>query len=157
MTALANWFRARSLREQRLLLVMLAIALPLLLWLLVWQPVKQGLSAAKERHAEAVERHSRVLAAAESLQQARRTDGTPGGELAAYVGGAAGRSGLTLASADAQGPDRLAVAIAAGDPRAVVGWLRGFEQQGLAVADLRMTPAPDGTVALTATLARPGR
>lgn len=157
MTALRTWFAARSVREQRLLLLMLAVALPVLLWLAVWRPVAEALDTAKTRHAEAVERHGRVLAAAAALKRARRPTDTPAGDLAAYVGQAAARSGLTLASADAQGPDRVAIQAPAGDPRAMAGWLRGFEQQGLVVQELRMSPAAPGSAAMTAVLSRPGR
>jgi general secretion pathway protein M len=158
MTAMIDWFRGRSVREQRLLLAMLAIALPLLLWLLVWRPVDAALTGAWDRHAEAVDRHGRVLAAAEALEAGARPGPTLAtGEIAALAGEAAGRSGLTLASAAPQGPDRAAVSIAAGEPRAMLAWLRGLEEQGVVIDDLRMTPAPDGTVALTAVLARRSR
>lgn len=157
MTSISGWFQARSEREQRLILVMLAVALPVLLWLLVWRPVELALDGAQERHAEAVQRNGRVKAAAAALKQARQPRETPAGDLAAYVGEAAGRAGLSLSSAEAQGPERAAVTIASGDTRAMIGWLRTLEQQGLVVRDLRLTPAGDGSAALTAVLSRPGR
>ena len=157
MTALASWFRGRSLREQRMLLAMLAVAVPVLLWLLVWRPVNNALEEARERHAEAIERHGRVLATARALKQERRPVAAPAGDLAGYVGQAAANAGLSLTGASAQGPDRAAVTIASGDPRAMTGWLRGFEQQGLVVQELRITPAADGSASLTAVVARPGR
>lgn len=157
MTALASWFRGRSLREQRMLLAMLGVAVPVLLWLLVWRPVTGALDAARERHAEAVERHGRVLTAAAALKGAGRPVAAPPGDLASYVGQAASNSGLSLTAAAAQGPNRAAVAIASGDPRAMTGWLRGFEQQGLVVQEVRMTPTADGSASLTAVVARPGR
>lgn len=157
MRGLLSWYRARARREQWLLLAMLALALPVLLWLAVWRPLDQALDAAILRHAEAVQRQGRVAAAAEALKSVRRPAETPVGDLAAYVGQSAGRSGLSLASAAAQGPDRATVAIAAGDPRAMAGWLRGLEQQGIVVQQLRMTSTNQGTVALSATLSRPGR
>lgn len=158
MSSLVLWYRGRSEREQRLLLLMLAVAIPLLLWLLVWRPVTGALDTAWDRHRDAVERHGRVLAAVEAMKGARQPVAAPiAGEIAALAGESAGRSGLTLSSAAAQGPDRASVSIAAGEPRAMLAWLRGLEAQGIAVEDLRMTPAPDGSVALTAVLARRGR
>ena len=157
MTALTSWFRGRSAREQRMLLVMLTVAAPVLLWLLVWRPLTGALDAARERHAEAVERHGRVQAAAAALKGAGRPVAAPPGDLASYVGQAASNSGLSLTAADAQGPNRTAVTIASGDPRAMIGWLRGFEQQGLVVRELRMAPATGGSASLTAVVARPGR
>ena len=157
MSALTAWYRGRSPREQRLLLGMLAVAVPVLLWLAVWRPAERALQVATARHAEAIERQGRVLAAARALKTARAPAETPAGDLAAYLGQAAGRSGIALASATAQGPDRASVAIAGGDPRAMAGWLRGLEQQGIVVQQLRMTSTPEGAVAMSATLSRPGR
>lgn len=158
MSSLLVWYRGRSEREQRLLLLMLAIALPLLLWLLVYRPVTGALESAWDRHREAVERHGRVLAAVDAMKAARQAVAAPVvGEMAALAGESAGRSGLTLSSAAAQGPDRASVSIAGGEPRLMLAWLRGLEQQGVVVEDLRMTPAPDGSVSLTAVLARRGR
>ena len=155
MSAILAWYGSRSSREQRLLLAMLAIAVPVLLWLLVYQPVTRALEGAWDRHAEAVDRHGRVLASVEALKGAARpVAAAPAGEMAALASESAGRSGLTLASAAAQGSDRAAVSIAAGAPQAMLTWLRGLEAQGVLVEDLRMTPAPDGTVALTAVLTR---
>ena len=157
MNGALRWFRARSVREQRLLLLMMAVAVPVLVWLGVWRPLAGALDTARERHAAAVERHGRLLAAAEGLKHARRPAETPGGDLSAYVGEAAANAGLTLASATAQGRDRVAVSITSGDPRAIIGWLRGFEQQGIVVQEARMTPGQSGSAALTAVLSRPGR
>ena len=158
MTALLTWYRARSARERRLLLLMLCIALPVLAWLLVWRPVDSALTAAWDRHAEAVERHGQVMAVVEALEGTTRpAASTTGGPLNAVAGEAAARVGLTLASAAPHGPDRASVSVAAGDPRTMLTWLRGLEEQGVVVSDLRMTPSADGSVTLTAVLARGSR
>lgn len=157
MSGIRSWYRARSSREQRLILAMLAIALPIGLWLAMWRPVDAALDAAHARHAAAVERHARVVFAVEELKNATRPSAMPGGDVSAYVGEAAGNAGLTLGSASAQGRDRVAVTIPGGDPRMIVGWLRSLEQQGFVVDELRMTPVPQGAVSLSAVLARPGR
>lgn len=158
MTALLAWYRGRTARERRLLLLMLCIALPLLGWLLVWRPVDGALTAAWDRHAEAVERHGQVMAAVTALEGTTRpAAAVTGGPLNAVAGEAAARAGLTLASAAPQGPDRASVSVAAGDPRTMLTWLRGLEEQGVVVSDLRMAPAADGSVTLTAVLARAGR
>lgn len=158
MSGLLFWYRGRSEREQRLLLLMLVIAVPLLLWLLVYRPVTGALDAAWDRHRDAVERHGQVLAAVDAAKAARQPIAAPvAGEIAALAGESAGRAGLTLSSAAAQGSDRASVSIAGGEPRAMLAWLGQLEAQGVAVEDLRMTPAPDGSVSLTAVLARRGR
>ena len=54
MKALKLWFDGRSLREKRLLLVMGALLVVTLLWGGLLRPLGDGLSSARERHADAV-------------------------------------------------------------------------------------------------------
>jgi len=54
MSDVALWWRERTLREQRLLLVMFALIALALGWLLVIRPLSDALDAAQTRHAEAV-------------------------------------------------------------------------------------------------------
>jgi len=157
MNAVLLWYRARSIREQRMLLVMATLALAILLWLAVWLPLGSKLDQARERHEAAIERHARTLVAAEALKGAKPISATPGGDLSAYVGEAAANAGLTLGSATAQGRDRVAVTVATGDPRVIIGWLRGLEQQGIVVQDFRMTPVTESSASLSAVLTRPSR
>ncbi len=148
-----EWVGTRSLREQRLLLLMAAIALPLLLWLLVVRPVAAAYDAALERHLEAVDRNGRVraLAAAEG----RTVSGASStADLALVIAERAAQSGLTLDSNSASGPNDVSIVISEGQTIATTQWLAQLEREGFQVADLRMTPTAGGNVAVTARLVR---
>lgn len=151
-----QWYESRSVRERRLLLLMLAIALPLLAWLLIVAPLSNAYDDALDRHLEAVDRNGRIRALADPARATRPAVVPTAGsaDLALIVTEAATQSGLTLDSTSAAGPDTVTIAIAQARPTAAVQWLRDFELRGIRVEDLRMTPASDGTVAVTARLVR---
>ncbi len=154
-----QWYESRSLRERRLLLLMLAIAVPSLAWLLVVAPLNNAYDSALDRHLEAVDRSGRIRALADPARVTRSAavPATGGAELALVVTEAATQAGLTLDSTSAAGPDTVTIAIAQARPTAAVQWLRDFELRGIRVENLRMTPAADGTVAVTARLVRSSR
>ena len=58
------WYRGRSLREQRLILIMGTLFALVFLWLLVIRPLGDALAGAKARHAEAVIERAEARAAA---------------------------------------------------------------------------------------------
>lgn len=151
-----HWYQSRSARERRLILLMTAIALPLLAWLLVVMPLSNAYESALDRHLEAVDRNGRVRALADPSRIARPVvaPAAGGAELALVVAEAATQSGLTLDSNSAAGPDAVTITIAQARPTAAVQWLRDFELRGIRVEDLRMSPAADGTVSVTARLVR---
>ena len=156
---LRDWFFARSVRERRLILLMLVIAVILLAWLLVIRPLGNGYDRALERHLEAVDRNGRVRALAEGARAPRQAlAAAPAGvDLGLIVAEAATRSGLTLDSNSPAGPNAVTVTIAQMSAATAVQWLREFELQGISVEDVRMAPAGDGTVSMTARLARSAR
>jgi hypothetical protein len=61
---------------------------------------------------------------------------------------------LTLSRNEPQGQDAAAVAIANARAGAALAWIDTLEGQGIVARELVMRPNADGTVALTATLAR---
>lgn len=156
IVTIRSWFEARSARERRLILLMLAIAVPLLAWLLVVVPLNSAYDSALERHLEAVDRNGRVRALADPVRTARPAVVAPAGsaDLALVVAEAATQAGLTVDSTSPTGPDSVTIAIAQARPTAAVEWLRNFELRGIRVEELRMTPAADGTVAVHARLVR---
>ncbi len=151
-----QWYVSRSLRERRLILIMLGIALPLLVWLLVVLPLSRAYDEALERHLEAVDRNGRVRALAEPNREERPAVPVLAGgpDLSLIIAESATQAGLTLDSNTAAGPDAVSISIAQARPTAAVQWLRDFELRGIRVEDLRMAPGADGTVSLTARLVR---
>jgi general secretion pathway protein M len=147
-----EWFGARSAREQRLILIMAAIALPLLAWLLIVMPLSRAYERALTQHLEAVDRNGRIraLAGGPVVPPPR----APAGEVTLLVAESAAQAGLTLASNNPSGPDAVTIAIAQAAPTAVAQWLSGFEARGMRVEDLRMSSAGPGSVSVSARIVR---
>ena len=156
MTAsIRDWYLGRTKREQRLILLMLAIALPVLAWLLVARPVSAAYDRALEDHLAAIDRHGRVLALAEAARSApaRRIQSNKA-DLQLVVTEAASQAGITLQGTIPTGPNGVDVTVSGGRATALAQWLAQFEAQGIKVQQMTMTPLPDGTVNMSARLAR---
>ena len=147
MTGLRLWFAARSLREKRLLIVMVALAAVTLVWALIIRPVNDSLSNARERHQNAVirlaETQARVKAVAAIEQQHPAAIGAP---LDAVIRDRANEAGFALTSVNADGPNRVQIAIATARPGALFGWIAQLESAGVIVESLATTDNGDKTV-----------
>jgi general secretion pathway protein M len=157
MTAVIDWLSGRTRRERHLILLMLAIAAPVLAWLLVIRPLDTAHDAALDEHLAAIDRHGRVLALAEAAKStASRPLDASKADLQLVVTQAAAQAGITLESASPSGANAIDLAVAGGRATALGQWLAQFEARGIAVQQLSMTPLPDGTVNMSARLARRG-
>jgi general secretion pathway protein M len=157
MTArIREWYEARSQREQRLLLAMIAIALPLLAWLLVVRPLNNAYDDALQAQLEAVDRHGRVLALADTAKSKSVSGPHPsaGADLQLVVTESASQTGIALQGATPAGLDSIDVTIAGTSAPAVGQWLQGLEAHGVSVQELRMTPQGQAVVSMSARLAR---
>lgn len=151
-----EWYAVRSVREQRLLMAMAAIALPLLAWLLIVQPLGRAYDEALEEQLEAVDRHGRVLALVEAASRTgpARPVSAATGDLQLHLTESASQAGIALQSATPVDSDTIDVAIEASTAPSIGRWLRDLEARGIAVQELRMTPQANGMASLTARLAR---
>ena len=148
-----SWWHERSLREQRLIQVMLMLAVIVLGWLLVVRPLSDSLAAAKARHDAA------VVALGEARARA-----TPGASLGAPAAGpvdalvarTANEAGFTNARLTSQGVERASVAVDAARPQVLFGWVARLEQSGLVVERLATRLNGDRTVAAELTLRKRG-
>ena len=156
-TAVRERFLARTQREQRLIILMLAVTLPVLAWLLVVRPLSSAYNAALDDHIAAIDRHGRVLALAEAAKStpARRVEANKA-DLQLIVTQAASQAGITLQGATPSGANAVDVSVAGGRATALGQWLAQFEAQGITIQQMAMTPLPDGTVNMSARLARRG-
>ena len=82
MTGARVWFEGRSLRERRLILVMLALAALTIAWGGVIRPLGDALASARTRHADAVIRLGETRARVEAARLVTR-DGA--GRLASPI------------------------------------------------------------------------
>lgn len=147
MSALRTWFDARSRREKRLLLVMAALALLTAVWAGIIRPVGDGLSDARERHADAVDRFGDTEARVDALHAATLHRPLPlTGTLADTVRARADAAGFTLASLDPAGRDRVRVGIQSARAGALIAWLARAEAAGILVESATLTDNGDHTV-----------
>jgi len=146
MTALREWFGGRSLREKRLLVVMVALLAVTLVWAGIVRPVGDALSSTEERHAAAVVR----LGEAEAAVTAIRAGGRPaalGTSLADAVRARADQAGFPLQDLNEDGPDRVRVRVPTARPGALTRWLAAMEAGGILVEQATLTDNGDRSVA----------
>ncbi|MBJ6123189.1 type II secretion system protein GspM [Sphingomonas mollis] len=148
MTALRSWFDGRSKREQRLLLVMAALAAVTIVWGLVIRPMSDMMAGARERHAAAVVRFGETAARVDALRDARAAR-MPllTGSLADAVRARADQAGFPLASLDPDGNDGVRISIQSAKGSALTAWLARLERAGIVVESATLTDNGDRTVA----------
>ena len=142
----AMW-QARTPRERWLLGVMFALLALVVIWFLVVRPLGDMLSAAKERHGQAVA----ALAAARGQATAiaaleRRGSAAPTQPIEPMVAAAAAQAGFKLSALQAEGAGQVSLAIGAARPQALFGWIGQLEGQGLVVERLNASANPDRTL-----------
>ena len=144
------WWRIRSPREQKMLLVMAGVALLVLPWLLVVRPLSDMLSDARARHGAA------VIAVAEAREQvsairglAARGTPTLGAPLDTLLERSASEIGFTVTQVERAGPNAARIMIDAARPQALFGWVEQMElQRGLIVERLSATSNSDRTLSV---------
>ena len=146
MSGLRAWFAGRALRERRLILVMLALLAVTIVWGGIILPVRDGLSRARERHADAVVRLGTTQAEVDLIRAAgRRVPLT--GSLADTLRLRAEAAGFALASVEDSAGGRVHATIAAGKPAALARWFAGLEANGILVESAAWRDNADGSVA----------
>lgn len=152
MNGIRAWFTSRSLREQRLIAVMIALLAATSLWGGVIRPVRDGLASSRARYDDAVARLGATrgaVAAIKAIQRGRPR--TPDAPLADAVRARADAAGFTLSALDPDG-DRIRIAIGTAKAGALLGWIAGLEEDGVLVDSVTITANGDGTVAAQLTL-----
>ena len=135
MSSIRSWFAGRSLRERRLILVMLALLVVTMLWGGIILPVRDGLSSARERYADAVVRLGSTQNAVDLIRSAGRR--TPiEGSLADTV----------RRRADESGAGRVHATITAARPAALARWFAGLEASGILIESAAWRDNADGSV-----------
>ncbi|GGI84121.1 hypothetical protein GCM10007973_20830 [Polymorphobacter multimanifer] len=152
MSALPLWWRLRSRREQRLLLALAAVALPVLLWLLVLRPIEAARTAAEADLATATSDLASIRALAPAFSAPR----TAGGALLPRVEAGLAAAGLTATSLDSTGNGRVTLRLAAARAQVLLRLVAGFEAEGLLVTSLSTSRNEDTSVSAVLTLAEPG-
>lgn len=152
MNGLKAWFDARSLRERRLLLVMVALAAVTLVWGAIILPVRNGLSSSRERYTDAVIRLGAAQSGLVQVKALQKRAVPLGSPLADIVRARADAAGFTLASLDVEGPGRVRASIATARAGALIQWIAGLESEGVLVDTLSVSGSGAGTVTAQMTL-----
>lgn len=148
---LKAWWAMRTMREQRMLLAMIALLVVTFFWLLILS-VGNAVSAARERHSLAVIDHARVSGKVDALRAFRK--GAPQrleGPIDIIVGQSASDVGFVLTRAEAEGRDRVNIAIGSARPTAFFGWLNDLERRGIFPERLVARANSDRTLSIEAT------
>lgn len=141
------WFAGRSQREQRMLLVMVALLALTIVWVGIIWPVTDGLSSARERHADAVIRLAETQARVKEVEALQRNrPAALEAQLDSVVRDRANEAGFALASVTPDGPNRVQITIATARPGPLFGWIAGLEAAGILVDSLATTDNGDKTV-----------
>ena len=147
------WWRLRSVREQRLLLVMGALFLVVFLWIGIIAPIADARSSAWARHEEAVATLGRVRTDAAAMRaMARRPAARLEAPLATVVSNAASAAGFASAGVTAQGTARVTVAIAAARPGALFPLIADLERRGILVERIAVRANADQTLSADMTM-----
>lgn len=147
------WFAERSLREKRMLIVMAALLVLTFLWAAIIRPVSDGLSSARERHADAVIRLAETQARVKAVTTLQQQHPAPiTASLDAIIRDRANEAGFALASVTADGPNRVQISIGTARPGALVGWIAQIETAGILVESLATSDNGDKTVSAQMTL-----
>ncbi|MBB3861794.1 general secretion pathway protein M [Novosphingobium hassiacum] len=157
MGRLSAWYIGLTARERVLVSVAGAlIALVVLVYGIVL-PVGNALDEAAVRHREVTERAGRIVGQIEQLKAAPAPRAAVlAGPVEQIAGASAQEAGFVVQSNQRRGSDMAVIVIPTARPSAALVWLDGLAGQGLAVEQLAMTPAPDGTVSVNVTLRRIG-
>lgn len=150
--AVKTWWAGRTLREQRMLLVMFALMAVVAGWLIVIG-MDNALSDARARHARAVIEHAEVAGKVEALKGLRR-DGArpPEAPVDIVVSQAASEIGLVLSKAEAQSGNRVGISVASARPQAFFGWINDLDARGVVPETLTVRANSDQTLSVEAVL-----
>ncbi|HKY80524.1 MAG TPA: type II secretion system protein M [Sphingobium sp.] len=147
----------RSPREQWMLGVMVALMAVVILWIGVLGPLSAAQLSARDALAQATDRNAAIRTKVKLLKTLPRSAGASTIPVDQLVGQSAGEAGLTLERAQAQGPDRIEIAVASVRPVALFSWLAKLEAQGVRVDTMSARPSPTaGSVSVQAVLVREG-
>ncbi|MEH6715563.1 type II secretion system protein GspM [Parasphingorhabdus flavimaris] len=148
-----NWFSGLSQRERLLVGVAGLLLVGLVGYYGVARPMVGAMSASEDRYMNAVEQQGRIEAkVAALLQPVQGTTVKFSGAIDNFVSQSAGETGIAVGSINPQSDSRVNMVVESAKPTALFGWLARIEREGIAVENLNVDPAGNGTVSATLTL-----
>jgi len=151
--AIQRWFSALSLREKRLVLVAVALAIVTLFWFGLVRPVGDGLSDAKARYSSAVRRLADTEAQLRDVRALQRQRPEPiAAPLESVVRERAANAGFALSSVTPASDNGIQIAIPTARPAAFFAWVADLESNGILVDSMTTTDNADQTISATLVL-----
>jgi general secretion pathway protein M len=135
-----DWWAARTGRERTLLLLLAALALPILVWLAVVRPLAIARETAEARLSAAAASYADTAMAAAELGRVRKAAGALSGPLPTPKD-AAEAAGFPVKAAS--GGELILEAVR---PKAFFAWAAQMEGKGLTIETLQASPNPDRTL-----------
>jgi general secretion pathway protein M len=156
MSSLKNWFIALSSREKIMVAIAGILAAGVIGVYAITLPLLGAIQSKQLEYNGALERKAAIISLVQSASGAKtNARSLPSGPVQQLVSQSAIEAGFAIDRADAKGADRVEFVMAKAKPNALMTWLNDWEEQGLLVERLDIKAGIDGTVAVTATLARP--
>jgi len=157
MGQLGAWYIGLTGRERMLVSIAGALTGVIVLVFGIVLPVGTALDDAALRHRFATERAGRIVAQLDALKSAPRGMAAAlAGPVEQVAGASAQEAGFVVQSNQRRGTDAAVLVIPTARPSAALAWIDSLPGQGLAVEQLTMTPAPDGSVSISITVRRSG-
>jgi general secretion pathway protein M len=144
----------RSVREQRLLTVMLALLTAVILWFALISPIRHARIAATERLERAAIASGQVLTRAAALRATIRAAPPPAlkTSLILAVETSATEAGFTPARLERRNEDRILISMSSAKSQALFSWLSMLAKRGIFVETATIHPNADATLSFVATL-----
>ena len=153
IASLQAWWRARSRREQMLLLILFVLFGITFAWLLVVRPLGDSLAAARERHNNAVIALAEAKAGAAAIGRLERErPASVRGAVDALVMESASAAGFQLSRIQAEGAGKVNLAIEAARPQALFAWVSEMETKNGLIVE-RLTANANSDRSLSAQIA----
>ena len=151
------WYRARTQREQRLVMAGWVIAVLAIVYLFI-VPLNDILESERGRHATDVIALGETQLRIDAVKAAEADRVAPlDAPLETLIRSRANDAGFALAAVTAQGNDRVAISIASARPGALTRWVADLEASGILVEQLTTTDNGDRTVGAQMTLRARGQ
>lgn len=152
-----NWFLALSRREQILVGIAATLALATIGFFGIYRPIYDLATDARRSFYEATMQAGRIEAKSQALSMP--ADKRPAADIAALnllLASEAAERGFTLDSNNALGTNRAEIAIGSARSTAFLSWLADLERRGVVPETLVIRRMDNGTVSVSARLAKLG-
>lgn len=134
MNKLKAYFASRTERERQILFLGLGLGIPLLVWMLIWQPLLKARDAGAERLSQRQQSYLWMQEAAATITASRggeRTAAAVSGSPQQQITAAARDIGIKLSRIEPQSDGRYSVWVARSDYNAVIRFIDVLNQTGL--------------------------